>query len=171
MLEWHIRRERGKRERGGCRWEGEGFCCCCCCFFIFVFCLFVCLFVCHYHDSGYRRVTKPFFILVLVFFFPLIILLDRKVTSQELSYTYHEIVSNLKKKKKKKRETQKATCGGRGGESHREREREIRMIYAFRPLPLMNGCRRMTYHLTVHTIIIPMSKKTIKLMTVYLTRY
>ena len=36
----------------------------------------------------------------------------------------------------------------------------IQMIYSFRPLPL-----------TVRTIIIPMSKKTIKLMTMYLTRY
>ena len=34
------------------------------------------------------------------------------------------------------------------------------MIYLFRPLPLMKACRWMTCHLTVHTIIIPMSKKT-----------
>ena len=45
------------------------------------------------------------------------------------------------------------------------------MIYSFRPLPIMKGCRCMTFHLTVHTIIIPMSKKTIKLTTMYLTRY
>ena len=45
------------------------------------------------------------------------------------------------------------------------------MIYSFRPLPIMKGCGWMTYHLAVHTIIIPMSKKTIKLTTVYLTRY
>ena len=36
----------------------------------------------------------------------------------------------------------------------RERERErgggIRMIYSFRPLPLMKGCRWMTYHFIVH---------------------
>ena len=44
------------------------------------------------------------------------------------------------------------------------------MIYSFRPLPLMKGCRWMTYHLTVHTIIVPMSKKTNKLTTMYLTR-
>ena len=53
----------------------------------------------------------------------------------------------------------------------REREREIRirirMIYSFRPLPLMKGCGWMTYHLTVHTIIVPMSKKTNKLTTMY----
>ena len=111
--------------------------------------------------------TKPFFILVLVCVFPLIILLDRKVTSQELSCTYHEIVSNKNKNLKEKH--RKPRVGGGRGESHRERE--IRMIYSFRPLPLMKGCRWMTYHLTVHTIIIPMSKKTIKLMTVNLTRY
>ena len=34
------------------------------------------------------------------------------------------------------------------------------MIYSFRPLRLMKRCRWMTFHLTVHTIvIIPMSKK------------
>ena len=44
------------------------------------------------------------------------------------------------------------------------------MIYSFRPLPLMKGCRWMTYHLTVHTIIVPMSKKPNKLTTMYLTR-
>ena len=34
----------------------------------------------------------------------------------------------------------------------RERERErIRMIDSFRQLPLMKGCRWMTYHLTVKT--------------------
>ena len=54
-----------------------------------------------------------------------------------------------------------------------ERERErggggIRMIYSFRPLALMKGCGWMTYHLTVHTIIVPMSKKTNKLTTMYL---
>ena len=46
---------------------------------------------------------------------------------------------------------EKSWGGGGGG--------EIRMIYSFRPLPLMKGCRWMTYHLTVHTMIIPMSKK------------
>ena len=46
------------------------------------------------------------------------------------------------------------------------RERERGMIYSFRPLT--KGCRWMTYHLTVHTIIIPMNKKTIKLTTVCL---
>ena len=35
----------------------------------------------------------------------------------------------------------------------------------------MKGCRWMTYHLTVHTINIPMGKKIIKLTTMYLTRY
>ena len=35
----------------------------------------------------------------------------------------------------------------------------------------MMGCRWLTYHLTVLTIIIPMSKKTNKLTTMYLTRY
>ena len=34
----------------------------------------------------------------------------------------------------------------------------IRMIYSFRQLPLMKGCRWMTYHLTGHTIITPISK-------------
>ena len=48
-----------------------------------------------------------------------------------------------------------------------EREIRIRMIYSFRPLPLMKGCGWMTYHLTVHT----MSKKTNKLTTMYLTPY
>ena len=33
------------------------------------------------------------------------------------------------------------------------------MIDSFRPLPLMKGCRWMTYHLTVHIIIMNMSKK------------
>ena len=33
------------------------------------------------------------------------------------------------------------------------------MIYSFRPLPLMKGCRWMTYHLTVHTIIMPMRER------------
>ena len=33
------------------------------------------------------------------------------------------------------------------------RERGIRMIYSFRTLPLMKGCRWMTYHLRVHTIM------------------
>ena len=47
----------------------------------------------------------------------------------------------------------------------------VRKIDSFWPLPLMKGYRWMTYHLTVHTIIIPMSKKTIKLTTMYLTRY
>ena len=45
------------------------------------------------------------------------------------------------------------------------------MIYSFRPLSLMKGCRWMTYHLTVHTVIIPMSMKTNNLTTMYLTRY
>ena len=35
----------------------------------------------------------------------------------------------------------------------RERERERERIYSFRPLPLMKGCRWMTHHLTVHTVI------------------
>ena len=35
----------------------------------------------------------------------------------------------------------------------------------------MKECRWMTYHLTVHTIIISMSKKTNKLTTMYLTHY
>ena len=39
-------------------------------------------------------------------------------------------------------------------------EIRIRMIYSFRPLPLMKGCGWMTYHLTVHTVIVPLSKKT-----------
>ena len=32
----------------------------------------------------------------------------------------------------------------------REREREVRLrkIYSFRPLPFVNGCKWMTYHLT-----------------------
>ena len=57
----------------------------------------------------------------------------------------------------------------REGERWGERERgiriQVRMIYSFRPLPLMKGCRWMTYYLTVHTMIIPMSKKTNKLTT------
>ena len=53
----------------------------------------------------------------------------------------------------------------RDRERERERERGIRMIYSFRPLPLMKGCGWMTYHLTVHTRIVPMSKKTNKLTT------
>ena len=32
----------------------------------------------------------------------------------------------------------------------------------------MKGCAWMTYHLTVHTIIVPMSKKANKLTTMYL---
>ena len=59
----------------------------------------------------------------------------------------------------------------RARERERERERERGMIYSFRPLPLLKGCRWMTYHLTIHTIIIPMSKKTNKLTTMYLIRY
>ena len=51
------------------------------------------------------------------------------------------------------------------------REIRIRIIYWFRPLHLMKACRWMTYHLTVHTIIVPMSKKTNKLTAVYLTPY
>ena len=34
----------------------------------------------------------------------------------------------------------------------------------------MKGCRWMTYHLTVHTITIPISKKTIKLKTMSFIR-
>ena len=34
------------------------------------------------------------------------------------------------------------------------------MIYSFKPLHFMKGCRWMTYHLTVHTVIMPMYKKT-----------
>ena len=34
------------------------------------------------------------------------------------------------------------------------------MIYSFKPLPFMKGCRWMTYHLTVHIVIMPMYKKT-----------
>ena len=116
----YKKRKGEEREGGGVGGKERVFCCCCC--FIFVFCLFVCLFVCHYHDSGYRRVTKPFFILVLVCVFPLIILLDRKVTSQELSYTYHEIVSNLKRKEK--RNTESHVWGEGGREPQRERERD-----------------------------------------------
>ena len=48
-----------------------------------------------------------------------------------------------------------------------ERGIRVRMIYSFRPLPLMKGCGWMTCHLTVHTIIVPMSKKTNKLTTMY----
>ena len=57
--------------------------------------------------------------------------------------------------------------GGPGGGG--ERDRWIRMIYSFMLLPLMKGCRRMTY--TVHTVIMPMSKKTNKLTTMYLIKY
>ena len=35
----------------------------------------------------------------------------------------------------------------------------------------MKGCRWMTYHLTVHIIIMPMSKKINNLTTMYLIRY
>ena len=45
---------------------------------------------------------------------------------------------------------------------------QIRKIYSFRPLPLMKGCRWMTYHLTVHTIIMHVNKKPNKLTTMYL---
>ena len=46
---------------------------------------------------------------------------------------------------------------------HTTKERGIRMIYSFKPLPFMKGCRCMTYHLvTVHTVIRPMYKKTNK---------
>ena len=42
------------------------------------------------------------------------------------------------------------------------------MIYSFRPLPLKKGCRWMTYHLTVRTIIMHyMKKKTYKRMAMY----
>ena len=40
------------------------------------------------------------------------------------------------------------------------------MLDSFRPLPHMKGCGWMTYHLTVHTIIMHMNKKTNKLVTV-----
>ena len=40
-----------------------------------------------------------------------------------------------------------------------EKEIRIRIIYSFRPLPLMKRCGWMTYHLTVHTTIVPVSKK------------
>ena len=62
--------------------------------------------------------------------------------------------------------------GGREGVTEGERgtEGEREMIYSFRSLPLMKGCRWMTYHLTEHTIITPMNKKTNKLTTMYLTR-
>ena len=63
---------------------------------------------------------------------------------------------------------------GRDRRRLRGRERQeirirIRMVYSFRPLPLMKWCRWMTYYLTVHTIIMPMSKKTNKLTIMYLT--
>ena len=57
-----------------------------------------------------------------------------------------------------------------GKERERERGIRIRMIYSFRPLPFMKGCGWMTYHLPVHTTIMPMSKKTNKLMTIHLPR-
>ncbi len=69
----------------------------------------------------------------------------------------------------KETEREKVREPDRGRQTHSHTERE--MIYSFRPLSLMKGCRWMTYHLTVHTIIIPMNKKTIKLTTMYLTRY
>ena len=77
------------------------------------------------------------------------------------------------------RETDRQTDRQKKRESERDRETEteterwirIRMIYSFRSLPLMKGCRWVTYHLTVHTIIIPMSKKTNKLTPMYLTMY
>ena len=34
----------------------------------------------------------------------------------------------------------------RQSETHRQTERRIRMIYLFRPYPLMKGCRWMTCH-------------------------
>ena len=37
------------------------------------------------------------------------------------------------------------------------------MIYSFRPMPLMKGCRWMTYQLTIHTIMMHVNKKTNKL--------
>ena len=59
------------------------------------------------------------------------------------------------------------TGGERGRKRWGGRERGIRIrtIHSFRPLPLMKGCRWMTYHLTVNTMIISMSKKTNKLTT------
>ena len=53
------------------------------------------------------------------------------------------------------RETDRQTDRQRHTQQERERGIRIRMIYSFRPLPLMKGCRWKTYHLTVHTIIIP----------------
>ena len=38
-------------------------------------------------------------------------------------------------------------------ETETEREYGMGMIYSFRPLPLLKWCRWMTYHLTVHAII------------------
>ena len=73
------------------------------------------------------------------------------------------------------RETDRQTDRQRQRQRKTERQIEteirirIRMVYSFRPLPLMKWCRWMTYHLTVHTIIIPMSKKTNRLTTMYMT--
>ena len=59
-------------------------------------------------------------------------------------------------------------------ERQRERERERETAYSFRSLPLMKGCIWMT-PVTVHTIIMPMSKtekkKANKLTTIGLARY
>ena len=49
--------------------------------------------------------------------------------------------------------------GGGGG---------VRKIYTFRPLPFMKEYRWMTYHLTVHTVIMPINKKTNNLTTMCL---
>ena len=60
--------------------------------------------------------------------------------------------------------TESGTERERGGDTDTDTDDlRIRMIYSFRPLPLMKGCGWMTYHLTVHTIIVPMSKKTNRL--------
>ena len=58
------------------------------------------------------------------------------------------------------RQTDRQVDRQRQRESRRKRESESVMINSLRSLPLMKGCRWMTYYLTVHTIIIPMSKKT-----------
>ena len=56
-------------------------------------------------------------------------------------------------------------------ETERDRERETETETerdSFRPLPLMKGCRWMTYQVTVHTIIMHINKKTNKLTTMCL---
>ena len=54
----------------------------------------------------------------------------------------------------RERETDRQT------QTERQRNTEIwiRMIYSFRPLLRVKGCRWMTDHLAVHTIIMPMNK-------------